>query len=137
MDAVTLALLKALYGGSGGSGLPSTEAASAGDVLTLDNSKDPQWAAPSGGGGALKIGVTVTQSGDETTYTLDKTWKQIVDAVNGGIIPYICIDLIDGSTGVHVLIEYSVVETDYRVVFNAVYSTTSETGYPSFTEGGK
>lgn len=76
MDAITLALLKALGGGGGGSGLPPTGPASAGDVLSLDSNKDPQWAAPSGGGGVLVVGATFT----ETTMTLNKTWQEIHDA---------------------------------------------------------
>lgn len=35
--------------------MPSTETASAGDVLSLDDNKEPQWAAPSGGGGVLVV----------------------------------------------------------------------------------
>lgn len=76
MDAVILALLKALGGGSGGSGLPSTDSASAGDVLSLDDNKDPQWAAPSGGGGVLVVHATL----GDAELTLDKTWQEIYDA---------------------------------------------------------
>ena len=57
----------------GGSSLPSTETASAGDVLSLDDNKEPQWATPSGGGG----GVLVVH---EVEGTLDKTWQEIADA---------------------------------------------------------
>lgn len=90
----------------------------------------------SSGGGALKINVTVTQSGNETTFTLDKTYKQIVDAVNGGIIPYIC--NADSSDGVIVVLKkYFLGGTGYVVEFDTGYSTTSENGYPSFTSGGK
>lgn len=59
--------------GGGGSSLPSTETASAGDVLSLDDNKEPQWAAPSGSGG----GVLVVHDVDGT---LDKTWQEIADA---------------------------------------------------------
>ena len=90
----------------------------------------------SSGGGALKIGVTATQSGDDTIYTLDKTYKQIVDAVNGGIIPYICMDMA-GVTVVKMLAEYSFDGAVYSLDFGPVYSTTSENGYPSYTDGGK
>lgn len=76
MDAITLALIKALGGGGGGSGLPPTGPASAGDVLSLDSNKDPQWATPSGGGGVLVVNVTTSGN----TMTLDKTWQEIHDS---------------------------------------------------------
>lgn len=81
MDAVTLALLKAL---GGGSGLPSTGSASVGDVLSLDNNKTPQWAAPSGGGGVLVV--------HDVEGTLDKTWQEIWDAAGTGPAYILTID---------------------------------------------
>lgn len=58
----------------GGSSLPSTETASAGDVLSLDDNKEPQWAAPSGSGG----GVLVVHEDEDGA--LDKTWQEIADS---------------------------------------------------------
>jgi hypothetical protein len=84
----------------------------------------------------LKVGVNVTQSGDDIIYTLDKTYKQIVDAVNGGIMPYICMELRGGTVAVKILAEYFSDGTDYSVDFGAVYYTTSENGYPSYTDDG-
>lgn len=61
----------------GGSSLPSTETASAGDVLSLDDNKKPQWATPSGGGGVLYV----TASQDRA---LDKNFEEIQTALDGG-----------------------------------------------------
>ena len=63
----------------GGSSLPSTETASAGDVLSLDDNKEPQWAAPSGGGGGVLVVNMVYDEVKGNDYT-DKTWKEIHDA---------------------------------------------------------
>lgn len=41
----------------GGDSLPDTSEASAGDVLSLDEDKDPVWSAPSSGGGAKVIEI--------------------------------------------------------------------------------
>lgn len=87
----------------------------------------------SSGGGGMKVGVTVTQSGDDTIHTLDKTYKQIVDAVNGGILPYICKDTDDG-TAVIILQTYGGGGPICFVEFDTGYLATSENGYPSHTE---
>lgn len=72
------AFLDAIVKG-GGSSLPSTETASAGDVLSLDDNKEPQWAAPSGGGGVLVVSIGENM-------VLDKTWQEISDAFGNGIV---------------------------------------------------
>lgn len=51
-------LTKVESGTSWADPLPSTAAASAGNVLTLDSNKVPGWAAPSGGGGATTTHYT-------------------------------------------------------------------------------
>lgn len=71
-------------GSGGGSSFPSTETASAGDVLSLDDNKDPQWAAPSGGGGVLVV--------TDTDGTLNKTFKEINDAFNNGCLIIVLYD---------------------------------------------
>lgn len=70
----------------GGSSLPSTETASAGDVLSLDDNKDPQWAAPSGsGGGALVVNLTIDNSRNATA---DKTAAEIWAAAQSGVVVF-------------------------------------------------
>lgn len=44
-------IAEAISGGGSGGGLPDTTDASAGDVLALDEDKQPTWAEPSGGDG--------------------------------------------------------------------------------------
>lgn len=77
--------------GGGGSSLPSTETASAGDVLSLDDNKEPQWAAPSGSGGGVLV-VHETVSG--TTHTLDKTAGEIINS-----LPCVYIDTVEEGEG--------------------------------------
>ena len=72
------AFLDAIVKG-GGSSLPSTETASAGDVLSLDDNKDPQWAPPSGSGGGVLV-VNMIWNDGGTIATLDKTWNEINSA---------------------------------------------------------
>ena len=83
----------------------------------------------SSGGGALKVGVTVTESGDETTYTLDKTWQQIHDALlSGGAV------LAKSDKDVNAIssVGYLPFASSYSVVIKSLtYETGSEDGYPS------
>lgn len=72
--------------GGGGSSLPSTETASAGDVLSLDENKEPQWTAPSGGGGVLVVNVTETESETNYIYTCDKTAGEILSALEEKVV---------------------------------------------------
>lgn len=88
----------------------------------------------SSGGGTLKVNMTETESGDKTIYTLDKTWKQISDAIENGTIPY----MIDYGNGfVNILSEiHTDGSTVYSVNFGQVYETDSENGYPTYEHGG-
>ena len=63
---------------------PDAEAADSGKVLTVGSDGKPEWANASGGASGLLVTATV---GEDAT-TLDKTWNQIVDAINRGIIPF-------------------------------------------------
>ena len=54
----------AISSGGGAGGLPSTEEASVGDVLSLDEDKKPTWAAPNGGDGV----VILTPPSHEVVY---------------------------------------------------------------------
>lgn len=91
----------------------------------------------SSGGGALKVGVNVTESGNKTIYTLDKTWKQISDAIENGTIPYV----VDNESGsVNTLTVISSYEQNgamvYSVELGQTYETDSENGYPYLSGAG-
>ncbi len=113
----------------GGSSLPSTETASAGDVLSLDDNKEPQWAAPSGSGGGVLV-VHETVSGN--VHTLDKTWQEISDAMDVGIVAVFGVDDFGKNSQVVTLCAHAV---DYRVMTanEVTYITDSASGYPSVT----
>ena len=65
--------------------LPETTAASAGDVLTLDEEKNIEWAAPSGGGGeGLLVTFTKTFVDPLTTWTADASWNDVKNALDAG-----------------------------------------------------
>ena len=96
------------------------------------------FANMSGGGGSSGGGVLVvheTVSGD--THTLDKTWKQIADAVDSGGLPYVVmINEMDGNIIKNVHIVDSVANGSglYIVGLDGNgYATADENGYPSYT----
>lgn len=98
------------------------------------------WASGSSGGGALKVGVTETESGNETTYTLDKTWKQISDTVNGGGVAYTMPITDFGDNNMEAYIDVltywsSSSDNGYVVKFGKGpnYTAAEENGYPSYT----
>lgn len=71
----------------GGSGLPDASSASAGDVLTLNNTKEPIWQAPQGGGGGsmniVVIDNPTIESGNIVINTQNNTIYDVV-LPNGG-----------------------------------------------------
>lgn len=107
-----IALIKAFGGGSGGGG----------------------------GGGVLVVHQTVTQDGDDTLYTLDKTYKELTDAINGGTIPYMVVESDNGvEYNVYLMSFYAQYAADDLCVkfSNKLYYTDSQNGYPVHTETGK
>ena len=94
----------------------------------------------SSGGGVLVVHQTVTQDGNNTLYTLDKTYKELTDAINGGTIPYM---VVEGDSGM----AYSVNLMNFYVQYaadnlsvqfgNTSYDTDSQNGYPVHTESRK
>lgn len=111
----------------GGSSLPSTETASAGDVLSLDDNKEPQWAAPSGSGG----GVLVVNMVSDETGELDKTWKEISDA------GFSVLKHIDGAETVFAVISsigYDAGDNQYYVTYgDGSFVANSQTDYPAWS----
>ncbi len=88
----------------------------------------------SSGGGLV---VHVNQSGD--TYTLDKTWQEIWDAMESGqSVLVVNIESESGSGSVyHVYVNSIYFETgeitDYVVDANGNFTASSPSGYPSYT----
>ena len=76
--------------------------------------------------------VNVTTEGNETTYTLDKTWQEIMDAD-------LAIEVIGGESTKEttIITEVAQVGANYIVSGTRVYTTDSASGYPSVTTGGK
>ena len=83
-----------------------------------------------GNGGGSGGGVLVVhETGSGSTYTLDKTFKEIKDA--GYSVLYIEDE--DGVYSVYGMtsIDYS----NYAVIYSEMYTATSEDGYPSYEQG--
>ena len=85
-----------------------------------------------GGGGALIV------HGDETG-TIDKTYAEIVAAINAGSIPILS-STVDAFTQTLLLSGYTADETGYIVYFGVVGESTiftftaeTENGYPTYT----
>lgn len=112
--------------GGGGSSLPSTETASAGDVLSLDDNKEPQWATPSGGGGVLAV--------HSVDGTLDKTWQEIVNAMASGGAANVFVSN-EEILGVQVITNayYNPEEGERHYIVKigmVTYTSTTANGYP-------
>ena len=124
-------------GTGGGSFAPDITDPQDGDTLVYDGTEG-KWVNGSGGGsggGFLKVGVT------PETGALDKTWKQIHDALNAGYYVSLAIETEDGGAyqdsiysaemtfgdryGVH---SYSLHDNS-----TSQFITDSENGYPVFS----
>lgn len=89
----------------------------------------------SGGGGGTGVGVlvaTATQSG--AYVTLDKTWKELADAMESGIVPVVL--YIDGTNKYKETVTMINETSDsYRVSTTSdTFEVDTETGYPSYYE---
>lgn len=86
-----------------------------------------------GGGGGVLI---VHQSHDEVhgIYTLDKTWKEIADAILVGPVLLLAEDdFLEYSIGSSPIQSVSIEDGSYWVYFaNGSFDTDSENGYPSY-----
>ena len=121
--------------------LPSVTAEDDGDVLTVVSGA---WAkaTPSGGGGVLVVSME-NENGD---YVLDKTWKEIHDAMANGQIAVIYSAVYEEEVELYTNFNY-VYQTEkasstFMVRFFAIedgdlssytFSTDSENGYPTYT----
>lgn len=102
-----------------------------------------EYSAGGGGGGVLDVNCSVEQgTHGETTYTLNKTWKEIHDAFTAGVTVIVSRD--DGTYWSKDIVSYvggqTVDErTEYSVAFDGGYDvislmTETETGYPTYTK---
>lgn len=115
-----------------GSGLPSTEAASAGDVLSLDDNKDPKWAAPNGGGGVLVVNVTEPEA---DLHVCDKTAGEMLEACKTGIVVFV--ETSEGEEIVSVCTSANLSDGEYWFkpgTANYTYVASSSTGYPTYDD---
>ena len=67
--------------------LPEVTSSNNGQVLTVVSG---EWApaSPAGGGG-LKVTLTVTDTAENTIYTIDKNYTELTAAINAGTVPII------------------------------------------------
>lgn len=118
-DERTYKMLLGDIAGSGSGGLPDYSEANDGDVLTIDNG-EPVWAAP---GGILVI--TATEG------TLDKTWREISDAITAKNLCLIFESY--GTDDNSMLVVTAVYNDSEQYLVNTTgqpYATATENGYP-------
>ena len=110
--------------------LPDASTATDGDTLVVD---DGEWVIGSGGGGGTGGGAMVATATQSGAYVpLDKTWKELADAMESGIVPVILYN--DGTNKYKETVTminetsdlYSVSTTSFT------FEVDTETGYPSY-----
>ena len=114
-----------------------------GDVVTsakLNHMED----GIAGGGGGLVVTVTETSSDDDTVYTMNKTWQEIHDAAENGLVA-VTYSSIDSDTSYSYVssLGYDEFGGIYYLGVNGTnipqgedgYATDSANGYPVYTEG--
>lgn len=125
--------------------LPAVTEDDNGSVLTV---VDGAWDKADGcSGGAFVVDVSYNQSGLTTTYTMDKTYAEILSAVNSGVRVVIQEDDMTGGVGSIyfyslIKIRHSVGEEEWFFVSVAsisgnyceewIFRTEDENGYPTF-----
>ena len=112
--------------GGSSSELPSVTAEDDGDVLTVVSGAWAKATPSGGGGGVLAIGFS-----DENT--LDKTWKEIHDAVSDGKLPFV---IFVGEDEIGTGLVMSVYEESgycIDIMFSEMltFSAETENGYPT------
>lgn len=106
-----------------------------GDVITEEKLNHMEDGIASGG--MFVVGGTYDESTQTTT--LDKTWKEIADAVEAGRnVIFKKLDDSIATTFIDTLASYGSPDNTFEVSFSSadIFSTDSENGYPSYTEGG-
>ncbi len=104
---------------------------------------DTKYKVPEGGGGgALVVHVTATTSGNSTIYTCDKTAAEMYAAMQTGVVviaPYVEDTVtIGGPCSVNLsplgVYTFGFTPPEKNMV---VFTTETESDYPSFSKGGK
>lgn len=76
-------------GSGGGGGIPAPENPSDGDVLTYSSSDDAWVAAAPSAGGIFVINASLIPDDPNENIIMDKTWKEIADAMSAGSVCYV------------------------------------------------
>lgn len=137
-----------INGAGGGDFNPTISNPQDGDTLVYNSSTGKWENGAGGGGGAVKLTVTQTTSGDVDIYTLDKTWQEIHDAVNSGSIVVLTGE--DSDEALHQFYvwyvyesggDYGIADTDFNggsyietiLGGSGQFKASSANGYPSKT----
>lgn len=140
-DGEDIAILRNGEPVGGGSDLPTVTAEDNGDVLTV---VEGEWAkaAPSGGK-TLLISETCVSEDDYIYHTLNKTWREIHDAISNGYLVYLLENITSSEYNVRFVFNVKVdtEPDDYQVrIFNPmhsndwIYHAQSQDDYPVFEE---
>lgn len=143
------------------SDLPPAGASDAGKVLTADETGVPVWAEASGGTtvtanptlAGTEADLTGLQVGDtkykvgggsgggvlvatDTNGTLDKTLQELYDAMSGGTVIFVKMQMDDGSVFMHYVFSVSLTDLQVDVHFygsgsDGSYVAESASGYPT------
>ena len=85
----------------------------------------------------LAVHLTITQEGGTMTVTLDKTYRQIVTAIENGFMP-ILLSEDDGGYSLDTIAMFYQDSGEYAIQTRAsslTFKTATEDGYPTFTQG--
>jgi hypothetical protein len=103
-----------------------------GDVLKYDAANGMWVAGAESGGGGSGGGILVAHL-DTTTYAIDKTWKEVHDAMADGIIVLIPF-VEDGFAYNYIAMSAIIADGGYRIECDAhgeiCLTTDNENGYP-------
>ena len=96
----------------------------------------------SSGGGALRVNKTV----EDGVAVLDKTWEEIVEAIKGGVLPYVYEENMGLKCIGNIFYIYKYEEDISRAMYNVsikdnygtymTFTTSSKTGYPIYSDPG-
>ena len=106
---------------------------SGGDIVTAANLNHLEQGVESAqGGGVLIIDESVTESSTAPTYTLNKTWQEIHDAMISGTI--CLIHQVDSNFEGYLSVSSCAVQDDeyYIYTFHNRYTSINSTDYPIY-----